>query len=622
MFSKEEVTSRRFKELRPKNALAEYFPSINSIPRPKRLQPPKIPCLRKMENDTLYKILQKRHVRISSGFDVSLDAWGYVRKRYISQFGPILKNLKFLPKFTVKATISEDCYLNNLVSTVRNLNSVLSASEVIFDISHCRVTNNGVQNFCSLLKQFRSLRALVLRFSDNQDISQKSLKTISASLKSIRPLLMLDLSFFASKNTRELLSEDFATNFMHSAGYPHGIKDSNFADLCSKMKYYSHPSILKLTFPDFGQITDEAIYALCANFQRIRELLGLKLEFSDSRKITNSSIQSILLSTAHFASIKDLDLGFSRCNNISDEGFEQLSSTLSGFPSLESLKLCFMSCTKVTDRTIMNLSEGLAHLLNLSALDLNFSCCSKITTIGFEALSKNLKLLSLLAILDLNFSGCKNIADRDFVELSSSMKCLKLLESLHMNFQFSQISDNGVKGITSSLSPSVSVLSLNLSSCGKVTGKGIESLFSNLQTIPALSVLVLNLSFCTGVTDKSIRSASLGFKYLTSLAKLDLNLASCRNLTDIGFKNIRLALTRLTFLDRLTLDFEQCPEITNASAEGILLDIPGLSPLSETNLSFLNCNKVLTRALREAIWDIQYKYHQFKLDVKYTETEL
>ena len=584
MSSIQETIYHNPKEFKSKSLIAELTSANNITPRPKPLPSPKMLCSDVSETDNLCKMFKKRHVRIVSGVTLSLNIWWSIQR--LGRLLPIVKGFKSLQSLTIKAsTVGDEC-IADFPSTLLRIRSILSVSELKIEISsNMGFSDYGINTLCSYLKQFSCLKILRFYFFQCYDITQESMKFISSHLKNLPSLMVFDIAVLAADEQENI--PIFRTE--EKNGYSISIMtDNTIMDLCFGIKPMQSLHTLQISFPDSNDITDTSLAHLSVLLEEFLSLSQLKLEFSNFENITDDSLVFLYFAVKHLTSLTALDLRFAGCYNISDKGLSYLASICKHLTSLTTLILRFVDCS-ATDKGIISLASSLERLIGLSTLDLDFSCCDKITSTGVESLSNSLKHLLSLSTLKLNFSGSNNFTDQGFMTLSSSLKCLTSLHKVDLNFQSSQISGNMINNIFSSLSPSVQVLSLNLSSCCKVSGKDIERMFSSLQHCTALTAIALNFSFCSEITNKLVQKMSSRLKRLNTLLRLSLNFTSCRNLTDEGVVHIFSNVKHLSSLFYLNLNFSNCLGITERSLREMRPNIEGLPWIKEIKLSFVEC---------------------------------
>ena len=621
MSSKRGATSWPTKQSKSNFILAEGDATIKSIPRPKALPYPRIECSQITEIKNLCNRLRPRHVLKASNFSMDLDIWGYIRDYYQSDLFSILKKLRHLSSFTLKSSSNSYFDPKSLFKFLKEAKSVWSVAKFRIEIlDNPYFSDREVRIFGSYLKQFQYIEVLTLHLSNCLRITEKSINTIASCLKTMKPLLVLDILFIPFEQINETQFESCKTNFDVSKPCK-PITDDTIKDLCLGIKRASIPSALKLTFPDSNLITDQTILVLCKNLEDTPSLSAIKLDFSDSSNLTDMSILGLSSTVTGFTSLSCLDLNFSNCHGICDQSLNSLYSSFAHLTSLSSLILSFMHCDGVTDITITSLSSSLTYILNLLTLNLDLSCCNNITSTGIKALSSGLKH-PYLSSLSLNFSNCRNITDQDFVTLFSGIEQLTVLEEVDLNFQSSQISDQGIENITASLSPSVSILNLNLSSCEGITDRGIVGLFVNLQRFSSISALALNFSFCARITAIGFKDALLGLKYLKSLIRLNLKCISCRNFSDESIVKMCLSFEHLTSLVHLNLNLSFCPKLTSLSVEKLSVYLSKLSLMTELYISFMECPKVSFEDCRTWVGRLKNTPLRTTLNLRFTDKSL
>lgn len=211
-----------------------------------------------------------------------------------------------------------------------------------------------------------------------------------------------------------------------------------------------------------------------------------------------------------------------------------IKDVIAGVPNLETLNLS--GCYSVTDTNLCN--AFYQDLPNLKVLDL--SLCKQITDTSLGRITHHLKNLEVLEL-----GGCCNITNTSLLVIALK---LKRLQCLNLRSCW-QITDQGIchlAGLSKEknlekpcpTTDALSLVSLGLQDCQRLTDESLKYISQGLQTIESI-----NLSFCVSVTDS-------GLKYLARMPNLkELNLRSCDNISDIGMAYLTEGGCTVTTLD-------------------------------------------------------------------------
>ncbi|CEP12872.1 hypothetical protein [Parasitella parasitica] len=308
-----------------------------------------------------------------------------------------------------------------------------------------------------------------------------------------------------------------------------------FSAVSKKCREFLQKSNMALQRVDLShlnkRVTDKAldqIMALLGSGARIRELSlsqcfyitddGFKrlveqlpnVETLDLNSCWLLTDKSLALLASCCPQLTRLDL--SNCRKISDVGiFRMLDEKQTrGYPELKELSLSY--CKKLSDMTMSHLAEFCSNTLE----SLNIQRCTRITDQGFVRWADT----QFPSLRSLNLTDCSFLTDQAISHLVSAAPGLK---------------------------------NLSLSFCCALSDSAIEGLISlpNLQELDA--------SFCgAAVSDVSIRVL---LESNTSVSMTSLNLRGCVRITDIGVKSIlelgQLGTLNISQCPGISLDAKQ-----------------------------------------------------------------
>ncbi|MDO5565116.1 MAG: hypothetical protein Q4G59_00570 [Planctomycetia bacterium] len=335
------------------------------------------------------------------------------------------------------------------------------------------------------------------------------------------PRLTWDMKFFDEYSGKQITPLPILKCEAERHYLARALLDTEWAAIHTQTK----PFALELWYIKLSDI-DMAELAKCSCLQSL---------FLHSCYVTQQGYSSLV----QMQQIDSLYLGGLQIDGI-DIGDEHLPS-LKSLSSLHSLELGYSE--RITDLGLDALAElPQLKLLSLSDIKLKGDGFTRLTqiksiAIGWYSSNTDRLLTHLVPLTQLEnvHIGCSDFSDAGLATLAQ----LPRLQKLVIQIGFSSITDKGVTALKSA----TSLRMLILSSCPKVTDRGIASL-SELVNLESLKL------GCEKLTDASMKSIS-------QLVRLEyLDISSCEKVSAAGLA----LLSGLTCISKLSLPYKSKPE--------------------------------------------------------------
>mmetsp|Transcript_16412 Transcript_16412/g.38920 ORF Transcript_16412/g.38920 Transcript_16412/m.38920 type:complete len:742 (+) Transcript_16412:22-2247(+) len=211
---------------------------------------------------------------------------------------------------------------------------------------------------------------------------------------------------------------------------------------------------------------------------------SLTKNFSHCSRFDDGSMA--MLAAALPIQLRHLELSFWMCGMLGSPGLRALCKTFPQMKLLETLTLDFQICNRIGQTGIDAL--GLCLPATIVSLRLNFERTNIRSVLG---LAEGIASLKNLRVLSLDFGGIDNVDDR---QVSGISECLpQRLINFHLALRgCPHFTTNGVHSLVLGLSPELSMLSLNFSSCDRINNDSVKWLAHKLPRM--LKVLRVDLS--------------------------------------------------------------------------------------------------------------------------------
>ena len=256
------------------------------------------------------------------------------------------------------------------------LASLEAISVLYLSFGHTKITSEGVQSLSNVVRSYKLLRNLALRFYECKEVEDKAANSIATCLVDLKSLKSLHLDFSRCKG----LSDEGLENLISGLGLHTQLTSlcltinknpllgnktiEGLSTVLGSLKLLQH---ISLDLSGLNQLNNEGIGSLCFSLKDLKKLNALSIDCSDSVKITSKTMEDFFLTISN---LKTLEKILFRCNGSDGIGQDTLKKVINCLKSLENLSRC-MLCLKIENEKVKKeIAESV--IMSRSAIKISF----------------------------------------------------------------------------------------------------------------------------------------------------------------------------------------------------------------------------------------------------------
>jgi len=325
---------------------------------------------------------------------------------------------------------------------------------------------------------------------------------------------------------------------------------------------------------------------------KMTQLCSLKISFQRSLRTTQEGsiiMNPLALLLPKLTQLTQIDLNFAgREKVIQRSSLLNLFQSLQTTKKLSSLSLDLSLVSIVHDIDEETLADCLLCLDPSSMRKLDLDLYENISSKGIPRIFKALQRLTSLDQLRLNLSSCEKMTGKGMSELSLTLRSFVSLSSLCLIFPSKAEAEEIIGNVASALKILRNLQQLKLGFVGQIptSTSEFQQLFKSLVDLKSLRSLELDFSSNQLINHDILEGFSETLKELTALKPLSLDFQYNGNITNLDVERLSCAIGHLHGLSALTLTFADILGIDEEAIESVARALRSLHSLWSVNLGF------------------------------------